>query len=105
MIKNRVNILFIISILFWVVSYNIWQYTAPNIYYIGNAQMIMVCSWMIHQKTNSVHHVISRLFLFLAFNNLIDEIFFDPTAVEWNEFVIFALYLIYSLFKWRNSRC
>jgi len=97
------NILLLTSLVLWVVSYNIWQFTDDSVYFIGTAQLVMVCSFIIHKRTAGINHIISRVFLFLSFNNLIDEIFFDPTRLELNEFTMFALFLIYSAWKWKNS--
>ena len=93
-----------ISLLIWIVTYNVWQYTDACIYYIGTAQIIMAASWIIHTRTEGVNHFISRVFLFLSFNNLADELFFDPTAIELNEFLMFALFLIYSAWKWKSTK-
>ncbi len=92
------------SILFWVIAYNVWQYTTPDIYYIGTAQLVLVCSWLIHVSATGIHKVVSRVFLFLALNNLLDELFFDPTKFDINEFVMFALFFIHTLYKWKKSK-
>lgn len=99
--KNKHSIILLISIVVWVVSYNIWQFTLPNVYYVGTAQLIAVASWIIHTKTEGIHHLISRVFLFLAFNNLLDELFFDPTKFEWNEFLMLLVFIVISL--WRRK--
>ena len=101
---NRDSWILSISLCIWLITYNIWQFTVPNVYYVGTAQMILVASWLIHKTTNGIHHVVSRMFLFLAFNNLVDELFFDPTSVEWNEFTMVFFYLLYSLRSWRNMK-
>jgi hypothetical protein len=96
---SRNSWILLISLIVWVVSYNIWQFTVPNVYYVGTAQLILVCSYLIHKQTEGIHHVISRIFVFLAANSLLDELLFDPTQFEWNEFFMLLVFISMSLWK------
>jgi len=101
------NIIFlIVGLLVWIFCHTAWMFTSYNTYYIGTAFIIFVSSYVINNITEnkSYHKLITRLFLFFAFNNLLDEIFFDPKVFDWNEYLICLSYLIYVILCWRTTR-
>jgi len=102
--KIKINLVFMLSILFWVASYNIWQITDGCVYYISTAQVILVASYIIHTRTFGIHHVISRAFVFIAISNLADEILFERNIAGWNEFIVLFIFLIYSIYKWKITK-
>jgi hypothetical protein len=87
-----------IGLIIWVFCHTAWVFLGYDTYYIGTAFIIFISSYIINNitKNKCYHKFITRLFLFLAFNNLVDEIFFDPKVFDWNEYLVFILYIIYS---------
>ena len=102
--KRWSTLLLTASIVVWITCNNLWVYTSTPIYYFGIAQLIFISSLIIHvQPSKSKYQLfISRAFLFLAANNLLDEMFFNPQAFELNEYLTCASYVIYSL--WTTYR-
>lgn len=98
------KILLSASIIVWIICNSTWIYFDESVYYIGIAQMIFVASFVIHSQVNSrIDKFITRFFLFLAFNNIVDELFFDPTAFSINEYLTVLLFIIYNLFRqWKR---
>lgn len=37
-----------------------------------------------------------------AYSNLLDELFFDPTAISWNEYIAFLLITIFAVYNGRK---
>jgi hypothetical protein len=102
--KWKVSLL-IGSLITWIACSNLWPYTDLPIYYFGIAQIIFVSSLIIYNQPHqlSKQKFISRIFLFIAANNLIDELIFDPQAFEWNEYLSFLAFLVYSSWKTYKS--
>lgn len=107
---TNINLFILIfGIIFWIFCHTTWVIFGYGMYYIGTATIIFISSHLIHsvQKRNTYSRIITRLFLFLSFNNLLDEIFFDPKVFDINEYIIFIFYLIYTLcgssFKKQNK--
>lgn len=93
----------IFSILFWIVSWSVWHFFDANLWYIGNANLIFSYSLYIYGKcTNKIGLFISSVFLFSAFNQLLDEFLFDPSSVDFNEYFIFIIFIIFTF--WKTSR-
>lgn len=40
----------------------------------------------------------------LTLNNLIDELFFDPKSIEWNEYLFGAILLIHAIYQIRRGK-
>lgn len=98
--KDKDFALFIVGVVTWVITYNIWVLVGESTYYIGTAFMIAVCSYLINNVTKvGWQKIVSRFFLFISVNNLIDELLFDPTAFELNEYLTCIIYFIYTLWK------
>lgn len=92
---ERISIL--CSVIFWILCTNFWVGNGTGIYYVGISQVVLVSSWIIHNKAKSkIDLFITRCFLFLAFNNFIDEIFFNPTKFELYEYIAVGGYFIYN---------
>lgn len=87
-----------LGVVVWIVCHNLWVLCGTSTYYFGTAFIIAVCGWILHDIHKSV---ITRIFVFLSFNNIADELFFDPSAFSLNEYLTFLLFIIYSL--WRNG--
>jgi len=101
--------IFLASFFVWVVSYNAWQLLGVNIYYVGQASIILGCAWLIFKQNkhsdNKISVVITEIFLLFSINNMADELFFDPTRVSINEFIFVFGYTALKLYKtWKNTK-
>jgi len=101
--------IFLASFIVWVVSYNAWQFFGVNIYYIGQASLILGCAWLIFKQNkgaqNKMSVTITEIFLLFAVNNMADELFFDPTRLSANEFIFVFGYTTLKLYKtWINTK-
>ena len=92
-----------LSTLMWVLCFSLWHFLGSDLYYIGQAQVILVLLIYVHKQANTrPQRFVSRLFVFIGFNNFLDEIFFDPSKFELNEYVIFGVFLIYSIWTYKK---
>lgn len=98
--KNQ-NRLLILAILTSLVTYLFWNYLPKNSFYIGIAITFMLLSIYIFIIKKNFW---TFFFLSIAFNNLIDECFLDPTKLGWNEILLtIAIPAIYYYYG-RNKR-
>lgn len=92
----RQSILLTLGLFVWVFTYNTWQFLGNSTYYIGTAFIVFVASLIINHNTkDNFQKLISKTFVFLSANNLIDEIFFDPTEINIHEYLSFIIYTMY----------
>lgn len=87
------------SILTWLICNTAWIFFGAPTYYFGTAFIIFISSVIINSSTEkgTYQKLITEVFIFLALNNLIDELFFDATVIELNEYLAFILYLTYKI--------
>ena len=99
--KNKVVF---ISGLIWVACWVLWILFQADLWFIGNAQFIFVLVCYIHKTVETERQrFISRTFVFIALNALIDELFGDPTKIGITEYLIATAYAVYQFAKWRNG--
>lgn len=97
---NKELILFSCGLLGWVFGQLCWVYLGGQAYYISIAILIFILIYIIHLNTDSWRKHITRLAMFISFNNLVDEVLFDPTKFDWNEILIVLLYTLFNLIQW-----
>ena len=74
-----------------------------QIFYIGMALMINLLA--IHIWINARKKVLPAfVLLVLSINNLLDELFYDPTRFQANEIMFLIIIIIYSLKLYKNDR-
>lgn len=83
----------------WILCNTAWIWFGEPLYYYGVAFMIASTSVVIYRLNRNL---LSTFFVFFAFNNLVDELFFDPTKIEINEYLFCLFYLV--LITWRFYR-
>lgn len=79
-----------------IFTYMFWHNLPKGSFYIGNAIFIFLLSaYIFYSERNSF---IKFIIFGLAFSNLIDELYFDPTIIGINELVLlFVLPIIWFL--------
>jgi hypothetical protein len=98
-----VNRLIWVATIISIATYQLWLYLPKGSYYLGMAIFIMLISIIIFVQN---HKLFSSFFLLcIAFNNLLDELFFNPEYNGVNEIVIvLILPIIWYLKNKRNAR-
>ena len=113
MTANVLKITFILSVL----NFSLWSWikdmTGLQVYYIGNAAAYVGYLYVIYvivdksYKANSKHSDLltwCEIALGAALSNLIDELFFDPTVLSWNEYIGLLLIIAYALYNDRKRK-
>jgi hypothetical protein len=72
-----------------IATYQLWTYLPKGSFYIGNALTYFLLALVIYNQNKTIF--ISFLLLCLTINNLLDELFFDPTKNGLNEIVFSVL--------------
>lgn len=92
-----------IALIISILTYLFWNELPKGSFYIGNALFIfLLCAYIYKSITQSF---ITFVLLCLSLNNLIDELFFDNTIFQLNEFIfIIILPLIWLFKKPKNAR-
>lgn len=84
------------GVLVWVLTYNLWHYFGVNVYYQGNAFIILISSIYIHSKACcKTKKLVSGLFLILSANNMLDELSGRATHFHYAEFIVVGVYIFY----------
>lgn len=86
--------IFGISLLVWLVSNTAWIFLGSPVYYIGVAFMIFGSCLSLHLMKILPRWLTTIGFL-ISLNNLIDELFFDPTEINFNEYFVFGTAIIF----------
>lgn len=102
MIESRKLILwaaFIVALL----TYSFWSLIGNGAFYIGNSLFILLlCTFLFKKYGKSV---ICFLLLAVSLNNFLDELFFNPTEIQFNEmFLLIATPIIWYLKQKKYAR-
>jgi hypothetical protein len=97
-VKSTIVIATVISIF----TYLFWSYFPKGFFYLGNAVFITLLVIVIfnHYKT----FFWSFFLLCGSINNLLDELFFDPTKLGLNELALLVIIPLIWIYKRRNDR-
>lgn len=94
------NSLLWLSIIISLLTYLGWEpikyYYGFQVFYIGMALFIFMLSLYIW-KLSSKRSIPEFVLFALSLNNLMDELFYDPTKFEMNEVVFVFILIIYSV--------
>lgn len=115
---KRAKISFSISSAIVILTYSLWSFIKKKygitIFYPGIAfgfvgYAYCICSLLKYieereycKKLSSMIFV-SKIILIATINNLLDEIFFDPTKLGINEYLAFVILIIITYFNGRNG--
>lgn len=95
----------IISFLISIVTYTFWwpikEYYGVPIFYVGTALSFVGYTFVLWRKWKNVW---TEIVLAATTNSLIDELFFNPTELEINEYLLFLLVVILILRHARKRR-
>jgi len=84
----------------WLLTYQLWWIIeCPRIYEIGTALTILFLILAIHISAIKPFSIFSLAFVVIAFSNLADEIFFDPTSFDINEYIAAAIIFVIVIFR------
>lgn len=80
--------LVLIAFAVWMLSYNLWWvFDNYAIYDLGVAITIFLLILSIHLSAEGKYRLFSLGFTCIAGSNVIDELFFDPTIIDINEYI------------------
>lgn len=92
-----------ITILLWIVSCSIWITCGINIFYIGNALTILGLCLVIYLLNTKIPKWLSSFGCFVAGNNLLDELIFEPWEFNWTEYILGIIAFLYYYKKYRTT--
>lgn len=97
-------ILLITAIVVWVVSFNIWPFAWKGAFYQGNALHLLLLYFYTWQREKERwNKTVLGIGFWFAVNNILDELFFDPTTFGINEYLYAVLVIIISLIQARKQ--
>lgn len=84
---------FRLSLIVLIGSWTFWPYLWDHAFYHGLAVSLLGFAWCFYRQVK-VSKCDGLIFLLLCLSNLADELFFDPTAIEMNEYLMAGLMVI-----------
>lgn len=97
-VKISIWVAFVIS----VATYIFWPYMPKGSFYVGNAFFILILCGVIYLQNKKLF--ISFYLLCIAFNNLLDELLFNPKQLGLNEILFAILIPIFYYARQNNTR-
>jgi hypothetical protein len=97
------KIILYISLAISIASYTFWMPIKENwgvsIFYVGTALSLVGYTFVLFRKFQCL---ITEIILAATVNNLADELFFEPTRLEVNEYITFLIIVIIILHNGRK---
>lgn len=86
----------------YVAAYSLWSFLWPGFFY--QALAVSQCLWMLFIQDIAPKGLrkIATIGLWFTINNLLDEILFDPTKLNWNE-ILFAIIIVVVILKKKGN--
>lgn len=93
--------LLITIIIVSILSFNLWMLFPFQIFYKGLAILFILSAILIRidSEKGTQYRYICDVWLLLTANNLIDEFFFNPRALEWNEYLFGMVIMVHAAIK------
>lgn len=93
------------SILISLAGYNLWRYAWHGFFYECNALMISLLYYLVKDlsKHNLYLHTVATIGFWFSVSNLCDELFFDPTKTQWNEYAFALIIIVLTLKKSKGN--
>jgi len=94
------ELFFILATLTSLAGYNLWQYFPEEVAFYGKCTAVSILLWVYaYYRLTSKHRwemkCIAEVVSWWALVNCMDELFFNPFEVSWNEFItVFALIVL-----------
>lgn len=82
------------AVILLIVGYNVWPYAWHGFFYQCIAVSLVLLFWELLRNG-----LFARLGLWFAVNNLVDELFFDPTEFAINEYIFAILITTFELWQ------
>lgn len=86
-----------------VITQMFWPVIGESIYYYGDAVFKVVILYVWSKKMLGGWKVVFDIFYLQAISNLIDEIWFNPEAIEVNEYIGFGIVILISIIKYKRN--
>lgn len=93
------KILIIAALIVFIAGYNLWPFVWKGFFYQSMAVGFIIV-FVLLREMPSIRRW-ATMGMWFSFNNLLDEIFFDPTKFGWNEYCVASIILIITF---RNGR-
>jgi hypothetical protein len=87
-----------------LLAYNLWSFTVVGWYDTMCAIAVVFYVWAVSLMLTNPHRIIADVYLSWCIGNVIDELFFNPTKFEWDEYLFAAISLavgLRKLYKWK----
>lgn len=119
MIGNRGILVLKITFVVSVLNFSFWSwikdYTGLQTYYVGNAISYTGYTYVLYEYARAMYRkrkefssllTWSEVILAASINNLLDELFFDPQKLSWNEYLAFIIIIAIAVYneKRRNKK-
>jgi hypothetical protein len=90
-VQKKSKIALIVGIVMWVSFHSAWLFFGRETFEIGQAFIIYASSLtLLLEFKNKLSHV----FHAIALNEILDELFFNPFELSWNEYLTLAIILL-----------
>ena len=95
-----------LAILSFLLAYSAWPYLWHGAFYQLMAIGILILMWDININCipYTFKSAVSSIGLWLAFNNLLDEIIFNPKSIDANEYIVALVIVVTQINMYRNGR-
>lgn len=105
---SKYDILIITCICSFLATYNLWEIVPIHAFFSkGQSISISLSTYTILSlirdfKQPTFTQRIAYFLFFISINNVLDNLFFNPYAIQWNEYLFALLVLFASIFITRN---
>ena len=95
------SIVKLLSIVLYVITYNTWfifrAHGIHGVFYKGIAAacLLVYIAFTLPVKYQKLNDKLNTVCVICALSNVLDELFFNPTAFQWNEYIAVSLILIF----------
>lgn len=108
---KKIDILLLFTIIMSLVAYNLWSVIhIQNFFQKSESIFIFSCTLCAleaikHSILNSyfITQYLCYVLVFFALNNVLDNLFFNPFIIQWNEYLFAIIALIASYFITRKQ--
>lgn len=88
-----------------ILTFNLWMVLPFSIFYKGLAVTMLLSALLIRidSEKGTNYRYLCDLWLLLTANNIVDEFFFNPKAMELNEYLFGFVILAHAAYKHRKN--
>jgi hypothetical protein len=90
-VQKRSKIILIIGLVMWVLFHTAWLFFGRRTFELGQAFIIYASSLILLLEFKDK---VSEVFHAIALNEILDELFFNPYELSWNEYLTLAIILL-----------